>query len=251
MMDSILAPYGELVRHVKLNSPEIRIVSTLTGTWAEPAELTDPDYWVRQLRQTVRFADGLGELVREPSRILLEVGPGQILSTLARQHPSRNSEQLTLHSMPQSQNRDEVAAMLAALGRLWLAGSRIDWTGFYAHECRKRLPLPTYPFERQRYWVEPPERSQVEGPATLPVVESMRCGATSAVVTKSANGSRVVGHPLSDESITAAALNGEPATETDQPISRGKLLEKIMEEQLRLMSQQLEMLRPGPPGTSG
>jgi acyl transferase domain-containing protein len=251
MMDSILTPFSELVRQVKLNSPEIPIVSTLNGTWAEPADLTDPDYWARQLRQTVRFADGIGELAKEPSRILLEVGPGQILSTLARQHPARNSEQLALHSMPQSQNRDEVAAMLSTLGRLWLAGSRIDWAGFYAHERRKRLPLPTYPFERQRYWVEPPGRSQTEDPATTPIVESMSCGATSAVVTKSANGSRFTGRPLAEESIPGAALSEGPATGMDQQTSHGALLEKIMEEQLRLMSQQLEMLRPGQPGTPG
>ncbi|MEO8425663.1 MAG: type I polyketide synthase [Verrucomicrobiota bacterium] len=249
MMDSILVPFTELVRQVKLNSPEIPIISTLTGTWAQPADLTDPDYWARQLRQTVRFADGLGELVKEPARILLEVGPGQTLSTLARQHPDKNSEQLALHSMPQSQNQEEVAAMLSALGRLWLAGSRIDWAGFYAHERRKRLPLPTYPFERQRYWVEPPGRSQVESPATTRKVESMSCGAPSAVVAKSANGSKFIGRLLHDESIPDAGLSAGSATEMDQPISHGALLEKIMEEQLRLMSQQLEMLRPGQPGT--
>ena len=251
MMDSILAPFSELVRQVKLNTPVIPIVSTLTGTWAEPADLTDPDYWVRQLRQTVRFDDGIGELAKEPARILLEVGPGQILSTLARQHPARKSEQLTLYSMPQSQNKDEVAAMLSALGRLWLAGSRIDWAGFYAHERRKRLPLPTYPFERQRYWVEPPGRSQNGEPATPPFVESMECGATSAVVTKSANGSRFIGRPLSAELIPEAAPSGDSATKMDQQISHGALLEKIMEEQLRLMSKQLEMLRPEQPGTPG
>jgi acyl transferase domain-containing protein len=239
------------VRQVKLNSPEIPIVSTLTGTWAEPADLTDPDYWARQLRQTVRFDDGIGELAKEPARILLEVGPGQILSTLARQHPARKSEQLTLYSMPQSQNRDEVAAMLSALGRLWLAGSRIDWAGFYAHERRKRLPLPTYPFERQRYWVEPPGRLQNGEPATPPFVESMDCGATSGVVTKSANGSRFIGRPLSAELIPEAAPSGDSATKIDQQISHGALLEKIMEEQLRLMSKQLEMLRPEQPGTPG
>ena len=82
MMDSILTPFRELVRQVKLNSPEIQIVSTLTGTWAKSTDLTDPDYWARQLRQTVRFADGVGELIKDPARILLEVGPGQVLSTI-------------------------------------------------------------------------------------------------------------------------------------------------------------------------
>ena len=141
--------------------------------------------------------------------------------------------------------------MLSALGRLWIAGSRIDWAGFYAHERRKRLPLPTYPFERQRYWVEPPGRDQIEGSEAPRILESMSCGATSAAVAKSANGFRFAGRPLSDESTPDSALSGEPAAGMDQQISHGALLEKIMEEQLRLMSKQLEMLRPEQSGTPG
>ena len=141
--------------------------------------------------------------------------------------------------------------MLSALGRLWLAGSRIDWAGFYAHERRKRLPLPTYPFERQRYWVEPPGRSRLEAPETPRIVESMSCGASAAAVTKAANGSKFIGRSLPEGSLPDAGLSGGAVSEMSQQTSHGALLEKIMEEQLRLMSQQLEMLRPGQPDTPG
>ncbi|MHC5721310.1 MAG: acyltransferase domain-containing protein, partial [Nostoc sp.] len=83
MMDSILLPFQEQVRKISLNSPKIPFVSNVTGTWITPAQATDPKYWVKHLRQTVRFSEGIAELLQQSKRILLEVGPGRTLSTLA------------------------------------------------------------------------------------------------------------------------------------------------------------------------
>ena len=126
---------------------------------------TDPSYWTRHLRETVRFGEGVRELVEEPQLVLLEIGPGQTLTTLARRNMERVAERVALPSLrqPQSQQSD-VAFMLETLGRLRLAGVTVDWAGFYAHESRRRIPLPTYPFERQRYWVEPQRQSYPLGP---------------------------------------------------------------------------------------
>ena len=156
MMEPILEPFTRQVQRVQLEAPAIPYISNVTGTWIADADATDPRYWARHLRQAVRFADGLRELAHEPDRILLEVGPGKTLSTFARQLPGRPAGQLVLASLrhPQDQQPD-VALVLNTLGQLWLANVRIDWAGFYAHERRQRLPLPTYPFERQRYWVDP------------------------------------------------------------------------------------------------
>ncbi len=156
MMEPILEPFTERVASVELNLPQIPFVSNVTGTWITAEEATDPRYWARHLRQTVRFADGVGELLKEPARILLEVGPGRTLSTLVRQHPDSTGDRVVLSSLrhPKDQQSD-VAFLLNTLGRLWLAGVRVNWSGFYTHERRRRLPLPTYPFERQRYWIEP------------------------------------------------------------------------------------------------
>ncbi|MDF5715457.1 MAG: aminotransferase class III-fold pyridoxal phosphate-dependent enzyme [Rhizonema sp. NSF051] len=154
MMDSILKPFQEQVSKISLNFPKIPFVSNVTGTWITAVQATDPKYWARHLRQTVRFSEGIAELLQEPERILLEVGPGKTLSTLANKQKA--SEQVVISSLRHPQNQQsDVAFLLNTLGRLWLEGINVDWSEFYAHEQRHRIPLPTYPFERKRYWIEP------------------------------------------------------------------------------------------------
>ncbi len=157
MMDPILEPFAEEVRKVQLSSPQIPYLSNVTGTWIRAEEAVDSDYWVQHLRQAVRFADGVEELVKEPDWLLLEVGPGRTLMTLTRWHPRRARGQIVLTSLPhadESRQESDLAFLLAAAGRLWIAGVEIDWSGYYAHQRRHRIPLPTYPFERQRYWID-------------------------------------------------------------------------------------------------
>jgi amino acid adenylation domain-containing protein len=151
MMEPVLAPFTELLRKVKLGEPQIPYVSNVTAKWINAAEAASPEYWAGHVRQTVRFADGVAEFMKDPRNVLLEVGPGQTLSTLARQHPSRTADQTVLASLPLA-GAQELRGLLEALGRLWMTGTTIDWQGFYAHELRRRVVLPTYPFERKRYW---------------------------------------------------------------------------------------------------
>ena len=156
MMAPILKSFMDVVREVKLKAPQVPFLSNVTGTWMTPEQATDPAYWAKHLRQTVRFADGIGELFQAPGRILLEVGPRQTLSTFARQHSAKNAQSLVLSSLPQTpRDSGELSVLLNALGQLWLAGVPVDWPGFYAHEQRRRARLPTYPFERKRFWIEP------------------------------------------------------------------------------------------------
>ena len=152
MMDSVIDPYTHYVQKVKLNPPKIPFISNVTGTWITTAQATDPNYWARHLRQTVRFSSGITELLKEPERILLEVGPGRTLSTFGKQHYNLELVMLSSIRHPQEQQSD-VAFLLNTLGKLWLFGVPVDWSGFYANERRYRIPLPTYPFERQRYWI--------------------------------------------------------------------------------------------------
>jgi len=158
MMDPILDAFADEVARVKLSPPQIPYVSNVTGTWIEGHQATDPAYWARHLRGTVRFADGVSELVRKPDWILLEVGPGRTLMTIARWHPRRAPGQVVLTSMRHAgdggDDASDVATLLAAVGRLWLTGARIAWPDFCAHQQRRRVPLPGYPFERQRYWID-------------------------------------------------------------------------------------------------
>ncbi|MEM1393948.1 MAG: beta-ketoacyl synthase N-terminal-like domain-containing protein [Cyanobacteria bacterium P01_H01_bin.150] len=153
MMDSILGIFTQEVKQVNLNPPEIPFISNLTGTWITASKATDPSYWTKHLRHTVRFSTGIAELIKDSEQVLLEVGPGRTLNTLAKQ---QTKDTVILSSMrhPKDEQSD-VAFLLNSLGRLWLAGVQVNWFDFYAEEKRQRIPLPTYPFERQRYWIEP------------------------------------------------------------------------------------------------
>jgi len=161
MMEPILGQFTEQVKRVKLQPPQIPYISNVTGTWITAAEAKNPNYWAKHLRSSVLFKQGLQKLLKEPERVLLEVGPGQTLSRLARLHPDQCTE-FVLSSLrhPHDQQSD-VGFLLNTLGQLWLAGIQIDWSKFYANEKRHRLPLPTYPFERQRYWIEPQKQVNV------------------------------------------------------------------------------------------
>jgi len=153
LMDGAVEPFVRRVAAVPRAAPRLPFLSNLTGTWITAEQATDPAYWGRHLRGTVRFADGIAEILKEPGRILLEAGPGNALSTLARQHPAHGPVVASLRHPREV--RSDLAALLEAAGRLWLAGAEIDWDGFWAGERRRRVELPTYPFERRRHWVEP------------------------------------------------------------------------------------------------
>jgi len=154
-MDPVSEPFASVLGEIVLCPPKIPFLSNLTGTWIRPAEATDPSYWVRHLRSTVRFSDNLEVLLSDSDRILLEVGPGRTLSTLARRHPGHSGRAAVLSSVrPGRHPGSDVAFLIQALGRLWLEGANVDWLAFHADESRHKVPLPTYPFERQRYWIE-------------------------------------------------------------------------------------------------
>jgi len=161
MMTPLLEAFTERVKQVDLCAPKIPYLSNITGTWITDNEAINPNYWGRHLRYTVRFAEGLQHLLEEPARILFEVGPGRTLSTLARQHPDMKAEQVVLSSLrhPQQDNQSDVAFLLNSLGQFWMAGGQVNWLRFYKPERRRRVALPSYPFARQRYWIEPPKQA--------------------------------------------------------------------------------------------
>jgi amino acid adenylation domain-containing protein len=159
MMDPMLAPFEAEVAKVSLHEPSQPYVSSFTGAWIQQEQATSPRFWSEQVRNPVRFADALKTLMVTP-QILLEVGPGTTLTTLARQQP--NSSESTI--VPSLSQRDEESPAEAgtlqdALGQLWLAGAQPNWAKVYAEEQRRRVSLPTYPFERKLHWVEPPPPS--------------------------------------------------------------------------------------------
>jgi acyl transferase domain-containing protein/acyl carrier protein len=162
MMDPILEKLTREVEKVDRRPPSLPFVSNTTGTWISDDDAKSPEYWAKHLRNAVRFADDLEELLKEREQILLEVGPGRTLATFVKRHPAKVEDQVVLVSLPHpKEKKPDAAFMLMTLGDIWLSGYRPDWSGFYAREKRRRLPLPTYPFERQRYWVEAQKQSEM------------------------------------------------------------------------------------------
>ncbi len=206
MMEPILAPFTQRFKGLALKPPQVPFISNVTGKWIEQGEATSANYWSKHLRGTVRFADGVTELCKDRSRIFLEVGFGRTLCGLVKQQlPEDWTKQAVLASLRPASSKGEAGAdvsqMLETLGELWLAGAPVDWAGLYRREQRNRIPLPTYPFERKRHWLEPSQDSV-----------------------------RIIGHRRQpDESVDYE----------DQDVSS---MERVMSEQLVLMSQQLELL---------
>lgn len=184
MMEPVLEPFTSLLKTVKLSRPTIPYVSNVSARWITPADAQSPDYWAGHVRKTVRFAEGVAELLKDPRHVLLEVGPGQTLCTMARQHPGKKAEQAVFASMPVAGDL-EVRGITETLGRLWMTGVEVDWGGYHADEQRRRVVLPTYPFERKRYWPEPHQSSDradvvAVTPSAPPCVECVPATAMTA-----------------------------------------------------------------------
>ncbi|MBD2435873.1 type I polyketide synthase [Nostoc sp. FACHB-110] len=153
MMHPIIEPFTQYLQTINLKIPSIPFISNVTGTWITHAQATDCHYWAKHLRQTVRFDQGMTELLKQANCIFLEVGAGQTLSTLTKR---KDGDRLVFCSIrhPHHQQSD-IAFLFNNLGQLWLNGVAVNWQSFYHNQQCYRLPLPTYPFERQRYWIEP------------------------------------------------------------------------------------------------
>lgn len=163
LMDPILDRFRACVARVALHAPQLPYVSNLTGGWIRPEECTDPDYWVAHLRRAVQFSDGVETLTGLGSPVLLELGPGDALTSLARPIAATRTRDI-ISTMPRrAASDDEGRTVMQALGRAWMAGVDIDWVGVHAHDDVRRVPLPGYPFEPQRHVVEPstPESNSI------------------------------------------------------------------------------------------
>jgi amino acid adenylation domain-containing protein len=151
MMEPIVATFTAEASKIPASAPNIPWISTCTGNAIDAATLADPGYWARQLRHTVRFTDALATAFAEKDLVMLEVGPGQALAPFARQHPGRGNTPV-ISTLPTSS--DDLADLMTAAGELWKNGVTPDWSAIFKDQDRARLRLPTYPFERQSYWID-------------------------------------------------------------------------------------------------
>ncbi|WCM94334.1 acyltransferase domain-containing protein [Acidovorax sp. NCPPB 2350] len=170
MVDPIVAELERRVASVPRHAPRIPFLSNVTGALITDQEATSPAYWGRHLRGTVRFHEGLGVAFSRPGRAVLEVGPGEALAGLARQHAGARAAAGVWSSQahPQQEERHDPQRVQAVAG-LWTAGVDIDWDALQDGAGRRRVPLPTYPFQRQRFWVQPaPVGTRQAGPTQAP-----------------------------------------------------------------------------------
>jgi len=166
MMDPILDRFSSRVAQTRLCAPKIPFLSSVSGSWILENEATDPKYWARHLRAPVQFSAGVQELLNRSEAVLLEVGPGNVLSTLARQNLPRqngnaggdaqNSVTIVSSFGDASSGESSSLDLLNAVGSLWAAGLQPKWEALHSGERRRRISLPTYPFERKRFWLEVP-----------------------------------------------------------------------------------------------
>ncbi|WP_371554255.1 thioester reductase domain-containing protein [Streptomyces longwoodensis] len=153
-MDAVLDDFHEAAARVTYHAPRIPVVSTLTGAAARGDELREPGYWTAQLRGTVRYADAVSALRAEGAATVVELGPDAVLAPLAAQ----TDDGLTALALLRHEH-GEAETLTAGLARLHVRGVPVDWAAFFAGTGARRMPLPTYAFERRRYWVEPQKQS--------------------------------------------------------------------------------------------
>jgi acyl transferase domain-containing protein/acyl carrier protein len=152
-----------VVDPIQLNAPRIPILSSSTGDWLTDAQAMSPSFWAELPRESLAFDQAVMRLSHAPTPVLLEIGPAGLASrakAAAANHGADDDGKAVafrslcaLSSLGTGQSEQEV--LLEALGALWCHAVPVDWALFYADERRRRVPLPTYPFERQRYWISP------------------------------------------------------------------------------------------------
>lgn len=174
LLDPILPQFREYLESITLSAPKLRVMSNRTGTWLTDEQATNPEYWVEHLRGTVHFADCIRTLAKEANLVLLEVGPGSVLGSLARMTASAEFGKASFNSL---RHRDEEvhdqAFLVTALGRLWSVGVSVDWSALDGGERRLRVSLPAYQFDRQTYWIEPGVGHAPSSDDTLRKLESV------------------------------------------------------------------------------
>jgi acyl transferase domain-containing protein/thioesterase domain-containing protein/NAD(P)-dependent dehydrogenase (short-subunit alcohol dehydrogenase family)/acyl carrier protein len=162
LLDGMLTPFGDYLRSIKLNKPKVDFISNLTGTWITSEQATDPEYWVKHLRNTVRFADGINTLLAQEC-IFLEVGPGNTLGSLTRQNTEAPTQRVLSSLRHPKEQMPDLSYFLTVLGRLWAVGYEVQSNKIWPEDKRNKVPLPSYAFMHNPYWIEPGKPAQSAG----------------------------------------------------------------------------------------
>ncbi len=225
MMQPAAKAFANVVGGLSLRTPKRRFVSNVTGTWITDKEATSSGYWADQMLQPVLFAPGLHTLLGEDG-VLIEVGPGTTLMSLAKRHPAARGRVIVASlrhpkdAHADASNRDgdpqgdsagnaDWRVLMRAVARLWLAGVDVDWRQLYGDQVPRRVPLPTYPFERKSYWLQsaPSSSASLMAHAAAPVAPAPHQAHNGAENHEEANingESPTVGTPAASRALTTA-----------------------------------------------
>lgn len=212
MMEGVLAPFTKVLAEIPLSSPQIPYLSNVSGDWVTADEAQSPEYWASHMRQCVDFSAGMKKLLENSGNVFLEVGPGAALTSLGTMHASREAQATFVASATaRPETGGEWLALLTAMGKLWQAGVTPDWQGFHAGANRNRLALPTYPFERRRYFIEPGTRHAEAAPATTNLSDEVvsSCGEMNVAPAQSSRVSQKIREIV-------ASLSGLDVSATDE-----------------------------------
>ncbi|MGC1781701.1 MAG: amino acid adenylation domain-containing protein [Acidobacteriaceae bacterium] len=218
MIEPVIAPLRQLLEKTMLREPTISIVSTVSGEVLTSADATSAEYWTRHCRVPVNFSAAASALVREGHEIFLEVGAGQTLTTLVRQHLPRGTKALAYSSLPSdppaapAARNPDWSVLASTAGHLWTRGVAVDWRAYYSNETRRRVPLPTYPFERKRYWVESKMEAPLSPNSSLLALNAQSPEISAGIPPQSgANTTLFASNPLE---IPMNAIDNSPAAST-------------------------------------
>ncbi|WP_270732584.1 type I polyketide synthase [Shimia sp. Alg240-R146] len=166
MLEPILERFGDYLHGIDLQAPVLPIISNRTGAALLASEATDPDYWVAHLRNTVLFADDITTLSQTQNRVYLEVGPGKALASLVKMHGQVKADKVVSSLRHPEDKIADDAYFLTVLGRLWACGVAVDFDQYWGGVPRQRVVLPSYAFQRSRYFIEP-GKDQIDAPDDL------------------------------------------------------------------------------------
>jgi FkbH-like protein len=238
MMEPVIEPFAKELQQIQLRPSSIPIISTVTGKPLSDSNACDPIYWARHLRETVLFSDAAQQALQFAPAVFLEVGPGQTLSTLVRQHPDCNSQHEVMAVSPHAkQSSESIAEQLwATVGKLWQSGVNVRFAGVYDQEQRRRVHLPVYPFERQRYWFD-----QMTGNSASSLTSS--CSSDFTQPDPQSSVTAVQTNPAPEGSMqqrapAALASSYLPVEATDLELE-DESLQRLIQQQLTIMEQQL------------
>lgn len=238
MMEPVIEPFARELQQIHLKPSSIPIISSVTGQPLSDEIACDPRYWARHLRETVHFSSAAQQALKLSPAVLLEVGPGQTLSTLVRQHPNCSTQHEVMAVSPHAKQSNETTSeqIWTTIGKLWQSGVNIRFSGVYGQEQRRRLHLPVYPFERQRYWFD-----QMTGNSVSSLTSTLSGDLPQPDLSSSSATAQT--SPKSEESVSPAITpvsrpSDMPADSSWEELE-GESLQRLIQQQLTIMEQQL------------